>query len=190
MFKILVPVLMAASMASAAASSFDCVPPELPERSISNESVRRVQKKIKVWHRCYASHLVNGHASPDAEKLNLEVDLSVRKWLENTRVCSRNRADILASIERDRRTFLRESPAPSKSSANCFPKLSLAKIGVNVTRSVPDPATTSGGRRHFEFRCMLKGNRLDGADDEYHPCRQGLAGRGANCQRGGLQPPR
>ena len=110
MFKIFVPVLMVAIMAPAAASSFDCVQPELPARSTSNESVRRVQKKIKVWDNCFAGHTVNGYAAPDAEKLNLEVHASVRAWLENTRAYSRGHAEILAGIERDRRTFLRESP--------------------------------------------------------------------------------
>jgi hypothetical protein len=110
MSKILVSVLMTAGIASAQASSFDCIAPELPERSMSNESVRRAQKQIRQWRNCYASFNAGGRFEGDAARLNVEVDINIQRWLDNTRAHSRGYADILSSIERDRRTFLRDSP--------------------------------------------------------------------------------
>lgn len=110
MFKIFVPVLMVASMASAEASGFDCEAPKLPERSTSNEGVRRVQKQVRIWHRCYKAQAASGQVTADAERMRAEVDSDIVRWLENTRATSRSHAGPLGSIERERRTFLRESP--------------------------------------------------------------------------------
>ena len=96
-------------VAPAMASSFDCVAPELPERSVTRESVHRVQKQIKTWRACYADQEASGNATADAQKLNAEVDADIQKWMDGTRLSSRNSASsaVLAQIERERIHYLR-----------------------------------------------------------------------------------
>lgn len=94
----------------ALASSFDCVAPEFPQRSSSNESVRRIQKQVQSWRACYAGVEMSGHANADAQKLNAEVETGLEKWIEATRLASRrNRvnAAVLSHIERERTLYLR-----------------------------------------------------------------------------------
>lgn len=102
--------LLASATAPAQASGFDCVAPEFPHRSSSNESVHRVQKQIKTWRSCYAGQEAAGHVTPDAQKLNAEVDAGIQKWIDATRSASaRNpvNAAVLAHIERERTNYLR-----------------------------------------------------------------------------------
>ena len=109
-FLTLVTVVLAAATAPVLASGFDCVAPEFPHKSTSNESVRRVQKQINSWRTCYAEQGAVGHTPQDAQKLNAEVDAGIQKWLEATRAATgRNSvsAGTLAMIERERTDYLR-----------------------------------------------------------------------------------
>ncbi|NML61245.1 hypothetical protein HHL21_09165 [Massilia sp. RP-1-19] len=102
--------MLALADAPALASGFDCVAPEFPQKSTSNESVRRVQKKINSWRACYAEQGAVGPATQDAQKLNAEVDAGLQKWIDATRAASgRNSvsAGTLATIERERTDYLR-----------------------------------------------------------------------------------
>jgi hypothetical protein len=110
LFPTLVAVTLAAATAPALATSFDCVQPDFPQKSTSNESVRRVQKQINSWRACYAEQGAVGHTPQDAQKLNAEVDAGIQKWLEATRAATgRNSvsAGTLATIERERNDYLR-----------------------------------------------------------------------------------
>ena len=110
LFPTLVAVLLAAATGPALASSFDCVPPEFPQKSTSNESLRRVQKQINSWRACYAEQGAVGHTPHDAQKLNAEVDAGIQKWIDATRAATgRNSvsAGTLAAIERERTDYLR-----------------------------------------------------------------------------------
>ena len=109
-FLTLVTVVLAAATAPALASGFDCVAPEFPQKSTSNDSVRRVQKQINAWRACYAGQDAVGHATQDAQKLNAEVDAGIQKWIDATRAVSGRNAvnpGTLAIIERERTDYLR-----------------------------------------------------------------------------------
>lgn len=101
--------LMLALAAPAQATSFDCVALELPDRSITNQGVHRVQKKIKTWRDCYARQEAAGHVTADAQKLNAEVDADIQKWIDATRAVLRNPANaaVIAHIEHERARYLR-----------------------------------------------------------------------------------
>lgn len=109
-FLTLAALVLAAASAPALASGFDCVAPEFPEKSTSNESVRRVQKQIDSWRVCYAGQDATGHATQDAQKLNAEVDAGIQKWIDATRAAA-SRGTVsprtLATIERERTDYLR-----------------------------------------------------------------------------------
>lgn len=110
LFPTLVAAVLAAATAPALASGFDCVAPEFPQKSTSNEGVRKVQKKINSWRACYAEQDAVGHATQDAQKLNAEVDAGIQKWLDATRAANgRNAvsAGTLLTIERERTDYLR-----------------------------------------------------------------------------------
>ena len=104
---LLAPLLLAAGMAPALASGFDCVQPSLPERSTTNESVRRVQKQIRAWYACYSDFAATGQATRDAERVGAEVDADIGRWLENTRAYSKQNRSHLAHFERERSKSLR-----------------------------------------------------------------------------------
>lgn len=105
----LAALMLASAAAPAQATSFDCVAPDLPDRSITNQGVQRVQKKIKTWRDCYASQEAAGHVTADAQKLNAEVDAGIQKWIDATRAVSRNPASaaVIAHIEHERARYLR-----------------------------------------------------------------------------------
>lgn len=105
----LVPFVLALAAAPAMASSFDCVAPELPDRSVTREGVHRVQKQIRTWRACYADQEASGNATTDAQKLNAEVDADIQKWMDGTRLASRNPASsaVLAQIEQERMRYMR-----------------------------------------------------------------------------------
>lgn len=105
----LATLMLASAAAPALASSFDCVAPEFPHRSITSEGVHRVQKQIKSWRDCYASQEAAGQVTADAQKLNAEVDADIQKWIDATRAASRNStsAAVLAHIENERARYLR-----------------------------------------------------------------------------------
>lgn len=106
----LVTVVLALATAPVLASGFDCVAPEFPQKSTSNEGVRRVQKQINSWRTCYAGQDAVGHATQDAQKLNAEVDAGIQKWIDATRAASARSAvspGTLAAIERERTDYLR-----------------------------------------------------------------------------------
>lgn len=110
LFPTLAAAVLAAATAPALASGFDCVAPEFPQKSTSNESIRKVQKKINSWRACYAEQDAGGHATQDAQKLNAEVDAGIQKWLDATRAAhGRNSvsAGTLLTIERERTDYLR-----------------------------------------------------------------------------------
>lgn len=106
----LVAVMLIICGTPAIASGFDCVAPEFPQRSSSNESVRRIQKQVQLWRACYTGYEVAGNANADAQKLNAEVETEVEKWIAATRqASSRNPANaaMLSDIERERTNYLR-----------------------------------------------------------------------------------
>lgn len=106
----LAAALLATCAAPALASGFDCIAPEFPQRSTSNESARRVQKQVKLWRACYAGHDLAGQANADAQKLNAEVETGLQNWMDATRLASsRSGANeaTLAHIERERTLYLR-----------------------------------------------------------------------------------
>ena len=105
----LAQLALALASAPVMASSFDCVAPELPERSVTREGVHRVQKQIKTWRACYAGQEASGNATADAQKVNAEVDADIQKWMDGTRLSSRGSASsaVLAQIEQERIRYLR-----------------------------------------------------------------------------------
>lgn len=112
-FLTLARVVLAAATAPALAASFDCVQPDFPQKSTSNESVRRVHKQINSWRACYAEQGAVGQATQDAQKLNAEVDAGIQKWIDATRAATRRNsvsAGTLATIERERADYLRSVP--------------------------------------------------------------------------------
>jgi hypothetical protein len=106
---VLVRLALTLAAAPAMASSFDCVAPDLPERSVTREGVHRVQKQIKTWRACYAGQEAAGNATADAQKLNAEIDADIQKWMDGTRLASRSSASsaVLAQIEQERMRYLR-----------------------------------------------------------------------------------
>jgi hypothetical protein len=106
----LVAVALASITAPALASGFDCVPPEFPLRSTSNENARQVQKQVRSWRTCYVGFGAIRYATQDAQKLNAEVDAGLQKWLDATRAAAGRHAvapGVLADIERERTAYLR-----------------------------------------------------------------------------------
>lgn len=104
---LLAPLLLTAGMAPALASSFDCVQPSLPERSTTNESVRRVQKQVRAWYACYSDFAATGETTRDAERVAADVDADIGRWLENTRAYSKQNRSYLAHFEAQRSKSLR-----------------------------------------------------------------------------------
>ena len=98
----------ATAPAPALASSFDCVAPEIPSRSLTREGAHRVQKQIKTWRACYAEREASGHANSDAQRLDAQVDADIQKWMDATRAASSSPASaaVLARIERERIRYM------------------------------------------------------------------------------------
>lgn len=80
-------LVCAVGVASAQAASFDCVAPVFPGHSTSEEGVRRIEKQVRQWRACNASHRSN-RESADVDKLRIEVDASLAKWIAATRASS------------------------------------------------------------------------------------------------------
>ena len=99
---------LACASAPALASSFDCVAPDIPSRSVTREGVHRVQKQIKHWRACYAVQDASGQVGADAQKLDAQVDADIQKWMDATRSASSNPANaaVLAHIERERIRYM------------------------------------------------------------------------------------
>jgi len=100
--------MLVCASAPALASSFDCIAPEIPSRSVTREGVHRVQKQIKTWRACYAGQEASGRAGSDAQRLDAEVDAEIQKWMDATRLASSSPANaaVLAHIERERIRYM------------------------------------------------------------------------------------
>ena len=94
----------AGAFASTEEPVYDCVAPEIPGYSTSNEGVRRVEKLVREWRACN----VERAALIDAArlvKLNEDVDLKLEKWLLATRGYASGQIEhqtTLTRIERDK----------------------------------------------------------------------------------------
>ena len=112
-------LVLACGAASAQAASFDCVAPVFPDHSTSREGVRRIEKQLRQWRACTVAH--RGETDTlEVDRLNVEVETSLGKWMASTRAYSNgqfNGQNVLTQIERDKLEYgmwIRgTSPAPS-----------------------------------------------------------------------------
>lgn len=92
------------ALASTQEPVYDCVAPQFPAYSTSNEGVRRVEKLVREWRACN----VERAALIDAARLvrlNEDVDLKLEKWIIATRGYASGQLDhqtTLTRIERDK----------------------------------------------------------------------------------------
>ena len=97
-------LMLACGAASAQAASFDCVAPVFPAQSTSQESVRRVEKLVRQWRACKAARRAEMD-SAEVERLSIDVDARLTKWIAATRAYSNGRAGgqrILTQIEQEK----------------------------------------------------------------------------------------
>ena len=97
-------LMLACGAGLAQAASFDCVAPEFPAQSTSQESVRRVEKLVRQWRACKAAHRAEMD-SAEVERLTTEVDARLTKWIASTRAYSNGQAGgqrILTQIEQEK----------------------------------------------------------------------------------------
>ncbi len=96
--------MLAFGAGSAQAVSFDCVAPEFPAQSTSEEGVRRVEKQVRQWRACKAAHRTE-MGSADVERINTEVDAGLAKWIASTRASSNGQASgqrVLTQMEQEK----------------------------------------------------------------------------------------
>lgn len=94
----------AGAFASAEEPVYDCVAPEFPGYSTSNEGVRRVEKLVREWRACNVERAALIDAAK-LVKLNEDVDLKLEKWLLATRGYVSGQVEhqtMLTRIERDK----------------------------------------------------------------------------------------
>lgn len=94
----------AGAMASPQEPVYDCVAPEFPSYSTSNEGVRRVEKQVRQWRACNVERAALIDAAK-LVKLNEDVDLRLEKWLLATRGYASGQVEhqkTLTRIERDK----------------------------------------------------------------------------------------
>ena len=97
-------LMLAFNAASAQAASFDCVAPDFPAQSTSSEGVRRVEKQVRQWRACKASHRLE-MSSAEVERLSTEVDTRLAKWIASTRAYSNGHSGgqrVLTEMEQEK----------------------------------------------------------------------------------------
>ena len=100
-------VMLAFGSAPAQAASFDCVEPDFPAQSTSSEGVRRVEKQVRQWRACKASHR-SEMGSAEVERLSTEVDARLAKWIASTRAYSNRQASgqrVRTEIEQEKAEY-------------------------------------------------------------------------------------
>lgn len=100
-------LLLLACANTAQAASFDCVAPVFPAHSTSKEGVRRIEKQVRQWRACNATHR-SGMVAVQVDRLNTEVEAGMVKWIAATRAYANgqfNGRHMLTQMEHEKAEY-------------------------------------------------------------------------------------